>query len=171
VASIHGSPGDPGLQMPAVTGAGTEPVPYTGPGVSTEPPVYAVDGVSFAVPGAEVMNGIPATYGVQESGYAHDLASSTVAPYYPGALSPINAMGDDDPGGRDDVAGTVAASVTAAEARYLECQSDTFGQGSTIGDVMALPFVPENATTPDSNFLWAGGDQPGKGTPRPEDVG
>ena len=53
--------------------------------------------------------------------------------------SPISFPGDDDAGGRDDVAGTVAGAVANAQGRYHEHQADTYGQGSTIGDVMSLP--------------------------------
>ena len=64
------------------------------------------------------------------------------APYAPGAPSPIQAHGDADAGGRDDVAGNMAAAQAAAEARYHEHQSDTYGLGSVIGDVMTLPPSP-----------------------------
>ncbi len=64
---------------------------------------------------------------------------SIQAPYAPGSPDPIDAGGDADAGGRDDVAATVDGAVAAAQARYGEHQSDTFGQGSTIGDVMTLP--------------------------------
>jgi hypothetical protein len=50
--------------------------------------------------------------------------------------------GDNDPGGRDIVADSVAGAVSNAEARYHELQGDTYGQGSTIGDIMSLPVVP-----------------------------
>jgi hypothetical protein len=55
---------------------------------------------------------------------------------------PIAYPGDNDPGGRDDVAASVAQSVANAEARYTELQGDTYGLGSTIGDLMSLPEVP-----------------------------
>lgn len=61
------------------------------------------------------------------------------APDAAGAPDAIYAGGDADAGGRDDVAGTVAGAQAAAEARYGEHQRDTYGQGSTIGDVMDLP--------------------------------
>ena len=54
-------------------------------------------------------------------------------------ISPVAFPGDADAGGRDDVAATVAGAVAAAEARFREHESDTYGQGSTIGDVMTLP--------------------------------
>lgn len=55
----------------------------------------------------------------------------------------INVHGDEDPGGRDAVAGDVAGAVTAAMDRRAELASDTFGQGSVIGDLMDLPPVPD----------------------------
>jgi hypothetical protein len=61
------------------------------------------------------------------------------APYDGGALAPIQVHGDADAGGRDDVAATVAAAQAAAEARFHEHMSDTYGQGSTIGDLMMMP--------------------------------
>lgn len=64
------------------------------------------------------------------------------APYDPGQPGPINAMGDADAGGRDDVAGDVAGAVANAEARYHEHMSDTYGLGSTIGDTVTLPPSP-----------------------------
>lgn len=66
----------------------------------------------------------------------------SMAPYYGGPLDAIEAMGDPDPGGRDDVAATVGESVTAANARLHELQSDTFGLGSTIGDLVQFPPSP-----------------------------
>jgi hypothetical protein len=61
------------------------------------------------------------------------------APYEPGTPDPIAAGGDADAGGRDDVAGDVDGAVQAAEARYLEHESDTHQQGSVIGDLVQLP--------------------------------
>jgi hypothetical protein len=49
---------------------------------------------------------------------------------------------DDDPGGRDVVADSVAGAVSSAEARYHELASDTFGLGSQIGDLVQLPQPP-----------------------------
>ena len=63
------------------------------------------------------------------------------APYDAGLPQGVRFPGDNDAGGRDDVAGTVAAAQAAAEARYHEHMSDTYGQGSTIGDLMTLPPV------------------------------
>lgn len=159
MADVHGSPGD-APQMPQA-GAGPAPVPYAGPSMSTEPPGYAPAGVSFKTPGPDVLSGVTGAMGVQESGYAHDTGAGLIAPYYPGHTSAIYAGGDNDPGGRDDVEATVAGAVAAAEARYLEYQADTFSQGSTIGDLMTLPTVPENIITPPDGFGYAQGNQPG----------
>ena len=57
--------------------------------------------------------------------------------------APISFPADPDPGGRDPVAGDPAAAVAASAARHAELESDTYAQGSTIGDVMSLPPVPE----------------------------
>jgi hypothetical protein len=59
-------------------------------------------------------------------------------------ISPVAFPGDADAGGRDTVSGTVAGSQAAAEARYHEHMSDTYSQGSTIGDILALPSSPMN---------------------------
>jgi hypothetical protein len=64
------------------------------------------------------------------------------APYAPGETSPVQAHGDADAGGRDDVAGSVAGAMANAEARYLEHQGDATTPGpSHIGDLMPLPAV------------------------------
>lgn len=64
------------------------------------------------------------------------------APYAPGSPDPIFVGGDADAGGRDDVAGDVAAAMAAAQARYGEHETDTYGLGSTLGDVVTLPPSP-----------------------------
>lgn len=69
------------------------------------------------------------------------------APYAPGAPQSIAFPGDADAGGRDDVAGTVSGAVAAAEARYLEYQADTYGQGSQIGDSLTLPAASSTGDT------------------------
>ena len=61
------------------------------------------------------------------------------APYAPGDPDPILVGGDADAGGRDDVAGDVAQAMANAQARYGEHQTDTYGLGSTIGDVVDFP--------------------------------
>jgi hypothetical protein len=55
--------------------------------------------------------------------------------------SPVAFPGDADPGGRDPVAASAAEAVANTEARYHELAADTYGAGSTIGDVMDLPSV------------------------------
>ena len=83
------------------------------------------------------------------------------APYSPGSPSAIYTGAASDAGGRDDVAGSVAAAQAAAEARYGEHQTDTYGQGSQIGDSMTLPDVVSD------HSLTTGGD--GAGHPFEED--
>jgi len=128
--------------MPAAPNSGPAPVPYGGADLSLEPPEYGVPGVSMGMgAGADVMGSVSGN-AVQESAYAHDVNAGLVTPYYAGDISPIQVHGDADAGGRDDVSGTVAGSVAAAEARFMEHEADTHGQGSTIGDIMTLPPSP-----------------------------
>lgn len=54
-------------------------------------------------------------------------------------ISPVRFPGGADAGGRDPVAPSVDGAVANAQARYREYQSDTFGQGSVIGDTLSLP--------------------------------
>lgn len=58
--------------------------------------------------------------------------------------APIQFPADNDAGGRDPVADSVAQAQANAEAFYREYESDTHAQGSTIGDQMHFP-----ATGPD----------------------
>jgi hypothetical protein len=130
--------------IPAAPGPGPAPVPYSGPDPAPEPPDYGLGDVAISYPGAEVMGAAQGGI-LQESAVAHDVSAGTAdAPYVPGDISPVDAMGDADAGGRDDVAGTVAASVDAAQARYVEHESDTHAQGSVIGDLVDLPSSPFN---------------------------
>jgi len=69
------------------------------------------------------------------------------APYAPGSPQPVSFPGDPDPGGRDDVAGDVAAAMAAAQARYGEHEGDTHAQGSVIGDLMELPAKTSDGST------------------------
>src|SRR5436190_14411873 len=80
---------------------------------------------------------------------------SIQAPYAPGSPDAIFTGGDADPAGADDVAGPVAAAQAAAEARYREHQTDTYGQGSQIGDTVSLPDVVSD------HSLGTGGDGAG----------
>jgi hypothetical protein len=142
MANVHGSPGD-APQMPAAPNAGPAPAPYGGMDLSPEPPGYAAP--AFADAGgvtSAVLNGVTGL-GTTQSPVAHDAAAGPPdAPYYPGPLVPINAAGDDDAGGRDDVAGTVAGAVANAEARWREFESDILPQGGTYGDLMTFPPSP-----------------------------
>lgn len=61
------------------------------------------------------------------------------APYVPGEPGHVHVHGDADPGGSDKTSGTVAGAVAASDARMAEMQSDTYGLGSHIGDLMTLP--------------------------------
>jgi hypothetical protein len=60
---------------------------------------------------------------------------------------PVSFPGGADPGGRDDVAGSVAGSVSAAHARYAEHERDTYGQGSARPPSMRAARIP--ATCPE----------------------
>ena len=71
------------------------------------------------------------------------------APYEPGSPGPIAAGGDADAGGRDIVAGTVDGAVANAVARFREHEQDTYGQGSTIGDLLPpVAPAPSGPTAP-----------------------
>jgi hypothetical protein len=69
--------------------------------------------------------------------------------------SPIYTGGDGGAGGGDIVAGSSGSAVAAANARLHELASDTYGQGSRIGDLMDLPPVPGE------HSKHAGGDDAG----------
>jgi hypothetical protein len=125
-------------QMPQATSPGPAPAPYAGPDQGAGIITYAATGVSFHLPGADVMGGVDGSK-VQESGYAHDVNAGLVTDYYPGAISPVSVGGDSDAGGRDDVAGSVAGAVANATGRYVEHEGDTHGIGSTIGDPLGVP--------------------------------
>jgi hypothetical protein len=144
MADIHGSPASDGSQMPQAMTSGPAPVPYTGPDQAPEPPGYGSGIAALTMgmgAGADVLVGVSGN-AVQESGYAHDVNAGLCTPYFAGQVSPIQAHGDADAGGRDDVSGTVAGAVANAEARFMEHESDTLQQGSVIGDLMALPPSP-----------------------------
>ena len=149
MADIHGSPGDPGLQMPQnSTSSGSAPVPYAGADQSPEPPLYAPDLGPVAPADGYVLHGVT-NLGTTQAGGAHDIANAANmgisgtadAPYYPGPLAPVNAMGDPDAGGRDTVAGTVADAVANATGRWQEQQGNAHA-GGRIGDTMTLPVSP-----------------------------
>lgn len=159
MADIHGSPGDPGLQMPAAPNSGPAPAPYGGADLSPEPPDYAADLGPLGDPAASVMAGVTGL-GTTESAAAHDVAAGTAdAPYYPGPLAPVDAAGDPDAGGRDDVAGSVAEAVANATARWHENQAFTMQQGGTAGDLVGFPPSPLDPgagvgnTSPEGGFF------------------
>jgi hypothetical protein len=164
MADIHGSPGG-APQMPA-SDAGPAPAPYAGPDLSPEPPPYSAAATGFGAPGAGVLAGIAPGNAVQESGYAHDMNAGLVTPYYGGDISPIQVHGDADAGGRDDVSGTVAGAVHAAEARFAEHEADTHAIGSVIGDIMTLPPIESNPAVGTTDEPWGPftGTQPPSGT-------
>jgi hypothetical protein len=154
MADIHGSPA--GAAQGAQLGSpGTAPVPYAGPRPA-EPPGYGVS-LDLGDAAAEVMSGIPAMPGLSEQPWAHDAAAGPAdAPYYAGALSPVDAAGDADAGGRDDVGGSVAEAVQNATARWHEHMSD-LGAGGTIGDLVAFPPAPLDPGAGVGNTSPAGG--------------
>ena len=124
-------------QMPQAVTPGPAPVPYGGPEFAIAPDMLAPQApISLGyAPGADVLVGVTGANHVTEA----PLAAPNVNPYEPGAVSPIYVGGDADPGGRDDVAGSVAGAVANAEARFTELQGDTYGTGSQIGDSLSLP--------------------------------
>ncbi len=64
------------------------------------------------------------------------------APYDAGSPAPIFVGGDADAGGRDTVSGTVDGAVGNALARSAETASDTYAQGSQVGDTVHLTPAP-----------------------------
>lgn len=141
MADIHGDPRDY-PPMPQAPSSGSAPVPYGGADQQPEPPDYTADMGPMADAAAHVM--APAAGGILvESPQAHDIAAGVAdAPYYPGPLSPIYVGGDPDPGGRDDVAPTVAESVANATGRWQEHEAYTHVQGSGSGDLIQFPPSP-----------------------------
>jgi hypothetical protein len=154
MADIHGSPGD-APQMPSAPNSGPAPVPYGGADLSPEPPDYAADLGPMSDPAADIMSGV---VGTVESSVAHDVnAGAPDAPYYPGPLSPVNAAGDPDAGGRADVAATVAEAVANATGRWQENQAFTMQQGGTAGDLMQFPPSPLDPGAGVGNTMPTGG--------------
>ena len=158
-------------QMPAAPNSGPAPLPYGGADLSPEPPTYNIPAFTDAGGATSaVLDGVSGN-ALQESGYAHDINAGLITPFVSGHAQQIYVGGDNDAGGRDTVTGTVAGAVANAEARWKEYESDIVAAGAMYGDQLQVPAVPEDANTPSNDFLVAGGDQPGKGTPRQEDVG
>jgi hypothetical protein len=130
------------MQMPQAGNSGPAPVPYAGGDQSPEPPDYGPS-MPLADAGAGVMASLPPMSVVHESAAAHSIAAGLAdAPYAPGSVSPVFTGGDADAGGTDDVSGSVQESVAASTARWHELQSDTYGLGGVVGDLMTLPPSP-----------------------------
>src|SRR5215469_4434764 len=112
MADIHGDPRD-APQSPSAPGSGSAPVPYHGGAQFSEPPLYDANmTVQLVDHAADVLHPTPAGNAVtQDRGAAYGIngtpdlgiAATPDAPYYPGPLAPINAAGDRDAGGMDDV--------------------------------------------------------------------
>ncbi len=137
-------------QMPAAPNSGPAPVPYGGPGFAIAPDMLAP--VPVVAPGvgagAGVLVGVTGANDVSEA----PLAAPNVNPYDAGGISEIYTGGDDNPAGLDDVAGSVAASVAAAEARF----------GTIIGDLMTFPGTTATGAPLDPGAA-AGVTEPGGG--------
>ena len=158
MADIHGDPRD-AAQMPQASTSGSAPVPYAGPDLQPEPPDYAVDLGPVVDHPLDMIHPVT-NLGTTESADATSLSPLAVsgdAPYYPGPLAPINAAGDNDAGGRDDVAATVQQAVANATDRWHEFMGD-LGAAGTIGDLVTFPPSPEDPgagvgnTTPTGDF-------------------
>jgi len=61
-------------------------------------------------------------------------------------------------------AAAMSAGMAAAGDRRGRYEAAMSPLGASYGDAMMLPVVPEDATAPASDFLFAQGDQPGRGT-------
>ncbi len=146
--------------MPGAPNSGPAPVPYDGPAFAIAPDMLAsVPDVSPGIgAGAGVLVGVTGANDVSEA----PLAAPNVSPYDAGASQKIYTGGDDNPAGLDDVAGSVAASVAAAEARFGTHQLDTYGQGSIIGDLMTFPGTTATGAPLDPGAA-AGVTEPGGG--------
>jgi hypothetical protein len=126
-------------QMPAAPNSGPAAVPHAGEGAAPYDIQAPLSGIPPGIGAAAgVLVGVTGANHVTES----PLAAPNVNPYEAGAPQPVYAGGDADAGGRDDVAAAVAGAVANAEARFREHQTDTYGQGSQIGDYLTLPEVP-----------------------------
>ena len=140
MADVHGSPADPGLQMPQLAGAGPAAVPYGGADLSPEPPDYAAADLDMSPADGYVLHGVT-NLGTTQDASAYDVngnpgPSPLATPYYAGTPSPILAHGDDDAGGRSPLGATVAEAVANSTARWQELQSDTFTPGPVVGTVV-----------------------------------
>lgn len=135
MADVHGSPSAQ-AQNPSASGPGPAPVPFPG-GNQPADGWSVVTAAGYPTMGPQVMDGVSGAMGVQESGYAHDVNGYQVTPYYAGDISPVNSLMSGSMG--DDVSGTVAGAVAAAEGRFTQHELATHGTGNDIGDLMDVP--------------------------------
>ena len=124
-------------QMPQATTPGPAPVPFGGDQSAGNAPLPPAS-MPIGTPDGAVLEGVTGANYVTEA----PLAAPNPNPYEAGAPQAIYVGGAADAGGRDIVAGSVAAAVASAEARFGELRGDTYGQGSTIGDLMSFPPSP-----------------------------
>lgn len=143
--------------MPQAPSSGSAPVPYGGASQQPQPGMYHADIGPMSDAAAHVMAGAEGGILV-ESPQAHDIAAGVAdAPYYQGPASPIYVGGDPDPGGRDDVAPSVAESVANATGRWQEHEAYTHHQGGMSGDLMHFPPSPEDPGVGVGNTIPTGG--------------
>ena len=141
-----------------VTPHGRGPAPYNIQQGNDEAAITAQFDAANGDAGAGVLIGVTGANDVSEA----PLAAPNVNPYDAGASQKIYTGGDDNPAGLDDVAGSVAASVAAAEARFGTHQLDTYGQGGIIGDLMTFPGTTATGAPLDPGSA-AGVTEPGGG--------
>jgi hypothetical protein len=70
---------------------------------------------------------------------------------YPAQVAPEEAA----------IAAAQAAGQAAELGRRQHYAQDILPQGTSYGDAMDLPVVPEQVTSPPGGFLYGQGDQPG----------
>lgn len=143
MADVHGSPADPGLQMPQLAGAGPAAVPYPGgrDQAAGNPPAYAVDLGPVVDHPLDIVHPSYPTLNTTQDPSAYDVngnpgPSPLAIPYYPGTPSPILVHGDADAGGRSPVGATVAEAIANSTGRWKELESDTFTPGPVAGTVV-----------------------------------
>jgi hypothetical protein len=142
MADIHGSPADPGLQMPQLASSGPAAVPYPGgrDQAAANPPVYEAAPLDMAPADGYVLHGVTGLNTAQDPS-AYDVngnpgPSPLATPYYAGQQAPLHVHGDPDAGSASNIAPTVGDSVAMATGRWQELQSDTFTPGPVAGTVV-----------------------------------
>jgi hypothetical protein len=142
MADVHGSPAQPGLQMPQMDNSGPGTLPYPGgrDQAAGNPPVYEAAPLQMAPADGYVFHGVTGLNTVQDPS-AHTLdgnpgPSPLATPYYPGQQAPVYVHGDADPGGGSNIAASVGESVAMATGRWQDLQSDTFKGGPVVGTVV-----------------------------------